>query len=100
MKTSILLKCGFIALLSISLVGCTFIIQKGRRSDLEKIDALSQQVDELSQVKQLLEERLSKEIADKQVRLERMEKGLVITFVADILFDSGKAKSGRKHPLG
>jgi chemotaxis protein MotB len=92
MKTSILLKCAFIALLSVSLVGCTFIIQKGRRSDLEKIDALSQQVDELSQVKQLLEERLSKEIADKQVRLERMEKGLVITFVADILFDSGKAK--------
>ena len=35
---------------------------------------------------------MKQEIADKQVRLERMEKGLVITFVADILFDSGKAK--------
>jgi chemotaxis protein MotB len=39
-----------------------------------------------------LEERLKQEIADKKVRLEMAEKGLVITFVADVLFDSGKAK--------
>lgn len=72
--------------------GCTFIFQKGRRSDVEKIEQLSQQLDELTAAKKLLEERLSQEIKDKQVSLKMMEKGLVITFVADVLFDSGKAK--------
>lgn len=74
------------------LVGCTFIFQKGRRSDVKKIEELSQQLDELKQAERVLQDRLSKEIEDKQVRLQMMEKGLVITFVADILFDSGKAK--------
>jgi len=77
--------------LVISFSGCTFIFQKGRRTDVEKIEQLSKQLDEFEQTKQLLEERLKQEIADKQVRLERAEKGLVITFVADVLFDSGKA---------
>ncbi len=81
----------FIVFLSISLAGCTIIFQRGRRSDVEKIEELSQQVDELTQAQRLLEDRLSQEIRDKQVKLERMEKGLVITFVADVLFDSGKA---------
>ncbi len=72
--------------------GCTFIFQKGRRSDVEKIDELSKQLDELNAAKNLLSERLKQEIADKEVRLEMAEKGLVITFVADVLFDSGKAK--------
>jgi chemotaxis protein MotB len=82
----------FIVFLSISLAGCTIIFQRGRRSDVEKIEELSQQVDELTQAQRLLEDRLSQEIRDKQVKLERMEKGLVITFVADVLFDSGKAE--------
>ncbi len=75
----------------IILSGCTFIFQKGRRSDIRKIEELSQQLDELGQVKRILEDRLSGELKDKQVRLQMMEKGLVITFVADVLFDSGKA---------
>lgn len=87
-----LLKTVFLVFLGLSLTGCTFIIQKGRRSDIEKIKELSQALDELNQTKRLLEDRLAREIQDKQVRLEMMEKGLVITFVADILFDSGKAK--------
>jgi chemotaxis protein MotB len=72
--------------------GCTFIFQAGRRSDIRKIEELSQQLDELNQAKRLLEERLAQEIKDKQVTLKMLDKGLVITFVADILFDSGKAK--------
>jgi len=80
------------ALLTVSLFsGCTFIFQKGRRSDAQKIEQLAQQIDELGQAKKLLEDRLSQEIKDKQVRLDRMGKGLVITFVADVLFDSGKS---------
>jgi chemotaxis protein MotB len=38
-----------------------------------------------------LEERLRKEIADKDVKVEMMDRGLVLTFVAEVLFDSGKA---------
>lgn len=72
--------------------GCTFIFQKGRRSDTEKIEQLSQRLDELERAKRLLEGSLAKEIKDKQVKLEMMEKGLVITVLGDVLFDSGKAK--------
>ena len=73
------------------LSGCTFVIQKGRRSDIEKIEELSKNLEELNQARKLLEERLKQEIQDKEVRLQMLEKGLVITFVADVLFDSGKA---------
>jgi chemotaxis protein MotB len=79
-------------LLVLSFSGCSFVIQKGRRSDVQKIEELSQKVDELSQAQKILEARLSQEIEDKQVKLKMAEKGLVITFVADVLFDSGKAK--------
>jgi len=92
MRLSNVFKAILIAFLSLSLAGCTIIFQRGRKSDVEKIEKLSQQLDELAQAKKLLEDRLSQEIKDKQVRLQMMEKGLVITFVADVLFDSGKAK--------
>ena len=92
MKTNSFLKASLFLFLILCLSGCTIIFQSGRRSDAEKIEKLSQQLDELAQAKKLLEERLSREIGDKQVKLQMMEKGLVITFVADVLFDSGKAK--------
>ncbi len=87
-----LLKSALIIFLSFSVAGCTFIFQKGRRSDFEKIQALNKQLDSLSGAKKALEEQLAQEIKDKQVKLQMMEKGLVITFLTDILFDSGKAK--------
>ena len=87
-----LLKVILIVLLSLTFAGCSFVFQTGRRSDVQKIEELSGQLDELNQAKRLLEDRLKQEIQDKQVRLQMMEKGLVITFVADVLFDSGKAK--------
>ncbi len=86
------LKAIFVILLTLFFTGCSFVIQKGRRSDVQKIEELSQKVDELSQAQNILEDRLSQEIQDKQVVLKMAEKGLVITFVADVLFDSGKAK--------
>lgn len=86
-----LFKYGTIIFLSLALAGCTFILQKGRRSDAQKIEQLSRELDELNQTKRLLEDRLSQEIKDKQVKLQMMDKGLVITFLADVLFDSGKA---------
>ena len=95
-----LFKGLLVLVLSFALAGCTFIIQKGRRSDALKIEELSNQLDELSQAKRLLEERLGKEISDKQIKLQMMEKGLVITVVGDLLFDSGKAQIRQEaYPL-
>ncbi|MFH1191530.1 MAG: OmpA family protein [Candidatus Omnitrophota bacterium] len=75
-----------------SLTGCTFIFQAGKRSDAQRIQELSSQLDELARSKGLLEQKLGTEIDDKQIKLQMMEKGLVITVVGDLLFDSGKAK--------
>ncbi|MDD5077481.1 MAG: OmpA family protein [Candidatus Omnitrophica bacterium] len=78
--------------LAVGLAGCTFIFQAGKRSDAQKIQELSAQLDELARSKGLLEQKLGQEIDDKQVKLQMMEKGLVITVVGDLIFDSGKAK--------
>jgi chemotaxis protein MotB len=87
------LICWMLVILGIvSFSGCTFVLQKGRRSDVTKIEQLTKQLDELEKARLLLEQSLKDEIADKQVSLERAEKGLVIKFVADVLFDSGQAK--------
>jgi len=92
MRVKSLAKLAIIIFLSFNLAGCTFIFQKGRRSDIQKIEELSRRLDELEQAKRLLEDKLSQEIKDKQVRLQMMEKGLVISVVGDVLFDSGKSK--------
>ncbi len=86
------LKTALVLFVTLNLTGCTFIFQKGRRSDAQKIEELSAQLDELSRSKSMLEQKLSQEINDKQIKLQMMEKGLVITVVGDLLFDSGKAK--------
>lgn len=74
-----------------TLTGCTIIWQKGRRSDIEKISELSSEIDRLSQAKAMLEDRLKKEIEAKEVSLSMQDRGLVLTFVSEVLFDSGKA---------
>ena len=81
----------FIALLSFVTSGCTVIFQKGRRTDVQKIVALKEELSDLERAKAQLEARLKQEIADKDVSVQMLEKGLVITFVAEVLFDSGKA---------
>ncbi len=81
-----LVSAGFI------LSGCTVIIQKGRRSDIEKISQLKNALTDLERAKAELEDRLKREIGDKEVTVEMLERGLVITFVSEVLFDSGKAK--------
>jgi chemotaxis protein MotB len=72
--------------------GCTIILQKGRRTDIEKISKLRNDLGELQRAKEELEKRLQDEINNKQVKVEMQPKGLVITFVSEVLFDSGKAK--------
>ena len=85
-------KLALVLFLISSLTGCTFIFQKGRRSDIQRIDELTAQLEELSRAKGMLEQKLGQEIGDNQVKLQMMEKGLVITVVGDLLFDSGKAQ--------
>jgi len=79
--------------------GCTFVFQKGRRTDTQTIEQLQNQMSELEEqlsdlerAKLDLEDRLRQEIADDQVKVEMNDRGLVITFLAEVLFDSGKAE--------
>ena len=81
---------ALVAILGLS--GCTVIFQKGRRTDIEKISKLKNDLNELERAKEELERRLKDEINNKQVKVEMQDKGLVITFVAEVLFDSGKSK--------
>jgi len=89
--TTNLMVVGIIAV-SFLFSGCTVIFQKGRRTDIEKISQLKSELSELERAKRELEERLKKEIGDKEVSIDMLERGLVITFVSEVLFDSGKAK--------
>ena len=77
------------AMVTTSMSGCALVIQKGRRSDLEKISTLEQQLQTMKEARQGLEDSLSD---NKSVKIEMQEKGLVITVLAEVLFDSGKAK--------
>lgn len=90
-----------IAVFVFSLNGCALNFYKGKPEQEQKIKELETQVEELDAAKKLLEDRLAREIADKQILLEKTSRGLVITMVNDILFDSGKAKlkTGAKDVL-
>lgn len=92
-------KYFIVIMLIFCLCGCSIILQKRSPKDLDEIDTLSTELDQerkareqLLRAKQELEEQLRKEIEEKQVHLEMLSKGLVITFVDEILFGSGKAK--------
>ena len=76
--------------------GCAVNFYKGKPEQEKKIRQLTTQLEELEQTKRMLEDRLAKEIGDKQILLERTSRGLVITMTNDILFDSGKSKL-KKH---
>ncbi|MFA5088806.1 MAG: OmpA family protein [Candidatus Omnitrophota bacterium] len=91
-NTPVLIILILMVIVTLTSAGCTIIFQKGRRSDIDKITNLKTQLTELERAKLELEERLKNEIDDKEVKIEMLERGLVITFVAEVLFDSGKAK--------
>src|SRR5271154_4424422 len=91
----ILLNISLVLVLALGLSGCTVILQKGRRTDIEKISKLKNDMTELARAKEELEKQLQDEINNKQVKVEMEPKGLVITFVSEVLFDSGKAKLRR-----
>ena len=88
----VLMNISLVLVLALGLSGCTIILQKGRRTDIEKITKMKNDLTELERAKEELERRLQDEINNKQVKVEMQGKGLVITFVSEVLFDSGKAK--------
>ncbi len=88
----VLMNITLILILALGLSGCTIIFQKGRRTDIEKISKLKNDMNELQRAKEELEKRLQDDINNKQVKVEMQSKGLVITFVSEVLFDSGRAK--------
>lgn len=47
--------------------------------------------DELDRMKRQLSQKLGKELSEYKAKLERTERGLVITFMAEVFFKSGKA---------
>jgi chemotaxis protein MotB len=101
----------FLAMFALS--GCTYI-QKARRADeleqenanlryrLEQIkkekakeaqriiEEKDKELSELERAKLELEEALKKEIGEYKAKLEMTERGLVITFLSEVFFDSGK----------
>lgn len=85
---AVVLACLF----AMTVSGCAVNFYKGKPEQEIKIRKLTTQVEELEQAKRMLEDRLAREISDKQVLLEQTSRGLVITMANDILFDSGKAK--------
>ncbi len=97
--TSLVQCCAAVMVLVFGLSGCTFVFQKGRKKDIERISELQNQytelreeLSELERAKRELENRLQGEIRDRNVKVEMLDRGLVITFVAEVLFDSGKAE--------
>ena len=98
LKTSA--KVLFWGSLVVSLSGCTVVLQKRHTSDIKKIESLSEQVKRLKMTEEqllklkeaysALEKSLRRELADKKVSLEIEKRGLVITFLSSVLFDSGK----------
>ena len=88
---------------ALALTGCGINLYSGRPTDVRRIHELSGELeqlrrqkeaetDQLREAQRALEQQLQNEIADKQVKLEMAERGLVLTFVAEVLFDSGKAE--------
>lgn len=95
-----------IMVLAVAMTGCAVKLVKRSPGDVERIASLSEQVQELESLSQAkgeeadqlrrakdeLEQRLAQEIEGRQVTVGMDERGLVVTFVAEVLFDSGKAK--------
>jgi len=81
-----------IFLAAFALTGCSVRFYRGHPDDLETINELKSKIRELEEAKDMLESKLRDEIRNKQVKVDMTDRGLVITFVDEVLFDSGKAE--------
>lgn len=95
-----ILSALLIGIFVIGVSGCAVNFYKGKKEQEVKIRKLTSELEDLEAAKRELEEKLAKEISDKEVLLEFARGGLVITMANDILFDSGKAKlKSRSHSV-
>jgi len=106
---------GILTFVILSLSGCTIIDRAHRTDQLQqqvanlqyKLNQMQQekakevatvleekdrQLSDLEKAKIELEESLKKEIGEYKAKLQMTERGLVITFISEIFFDSGKAQ--------
>jgi len=66
-------------------------LQKEKTREIEDVvKEKERELTELEKAKLELEEALKKEIGDYKAKLEMTERGLVITFLSEVFFDSGK----------
>lgn len=65
-------------------------LQKEQGQQKSVVREKEQKLSELEQAKLELEEKLKQEIGEYKARLQMTERGLVITFLSEIFFDSGK----------
>jgi len=68
-------------------------MEKQKAKEVQSVaEEKDREVSELERAKKELEESLKKEIGAYKAKLQMTERGLVITFVSEIFFDSGKDK--------
>src|SRR3989338_8410411 len=68
-------------------------LEKEKTKEVKKVyEQKDRELSELERAKRGLEESLKKEIGEYKAKLQMTERGLVITFVSEIFFDSGKDK--------
>ncbi|MDP8234471.1 MAG: flagellar motor protein MotB [Candidatus Saelkia tenebricola] len=100
----------FLVASSILMSGCAVTFKKTPPEEIEKMQLMkkelqrlrieveriksekSEEVRELEEARDRLARRFQKEIEDKDLKLSLEEKGLVLRFVAEVFFDSGKAE--------
>ena len=68
-------------------------LQKDKTKEVRQVyEEKGKELSELERAKKELEDSLKKEIGEYKAKLQMTERGLVITFVSEIFFDSGKDK--------
>lgn len=67
------------------------LLEDERANEIQKVyEQKDRELSELEWAKLELEESLKKEIGEYKAKLEMTERGLIVTFVSEIFFDSGK----------
>ncbi|MFH1858230.1 MAG: OmpA family protein [Candidatus Omnitrophota bacterium] len=99
MKTDRLVRWIALGSIFFFVTGCSFVFHKRSPADTRRIDELESEVSRLNRelaaleaIKRNLDNRLKEEIGKGQVTLKVEDRGVVLTSMAEVYFDSGKAK--------
>lgn len=66
-------------------------LRSEKQKGVKQVEQVKQrELTDLERAKAELEEKLKKEISEYKARLDMTERGIVITFLAEVFFDSGK----------